>query len=188
MSLLDLKTRSRKALFPLMASLVFAGLLTGCQVRPLYGSLDTSSRTGTTVQAELAAIDIDPISDKHSDSDATRTLYNQLTFNFERGAEGPEKLYRLRVLMDLNEAEVGVERLADVPAAYTLTMNTTFVLSDLNTQKTLMTGKSFATASYDFSSQRFANIRAKRDAEERAATAIASDIQARIAGHFASNR
>ncbi len=67
-----------------------------------------------------------------------------------------------------------------------MTMNTTFVLSDIATRKTLMTGKSFATASYDFSNQRFANLRAKRDAEERAAKAVAQDIQARIAGYFAT--
>ncbi|MEP4033485.1 LPS assembly lipoprotein LptE [Roseibium polysiphoniae] len=188
MSLLDLNVRCRKAISGLMTALAVAGLLAGCQVRPLYGSLDTPSGADSTVQAELAAIEIDPISDKHSDDDAARELYNELTFNFEGGGASPRKLYRLKVLMDISQAAVGVEELADVPSAYTLTMNTTFVLSDYETQKTLTTGRSFATASYDFSSQRFANIRAKRDAKQRAAATVADDIQARIAGYFASQR
>lgn len=167
----------------LSASLIAVGAA-GCQVRPLYGT--TMSASGQTVPADLAAIDIDPISDKYADADAARVLYNELTFKFERGADRPEKRYRLRILMDLASSEVGVEQLADVPAAYSMTMNATFVLSDKETGSTMMTGRSFATASYDFSSQRYANLRAKRDAEERAAKVVADDISARIAGYFAS--
>ena len=65
-------------------------------------------------------------------------------------------------------------------------MNATYVLSDRATDKTLTTGRSFASASYDFSTQRFANLRAKRDAEERVAKTVADDIQSRIAAYFAT--
>lgn len=163
--------------------------LTACQVRPLYGTapsvgaLDQSD----TVQTHLAAVEIDSISSSNGvDKDARRELYNELTFLFERGAGTPDKRYRLEILMDQATAEVGVEQLADVPAAYTMTVNTSFVLVDKETDTTLMTGKSFATASYDFSNQRFANIRAKRDAGQRAARVVAADIQARVAGYFAT--
>ncbi|WP_417687331.1 LPS assembly lipoprotein LptE [Roseibium sp.] len=190
MSLPDLKQISRRTLTGLVLAVGAAGFVSGCQVRPLYGSLDggSSFSPSATVQSELAAIDIDPISDRYGDATAARELYNELVFGFERGAGVPAKRYRLKILMDLSEAEVGVEQLADVPAAYTMTMNTTFVLSDIDTDKTLTTGRSFATASYDFSNQRFANIRAKRDAQQRAAKVVASDIQARLAGYFASGR
>ncbi|MBD1546535.1 hypothetical protein [Roseibium aggregatum] len=177
--------RSRRSFLHVALSAALAGgVAAGCQVRPLYGTMSTPG--GQAVPAELAAIDIDPISDRYADEDAARVLYNELTFNFERGADRADKLYRLKILMDLASSEVGVEQLSDVPAAYTMTMNTTFVLSDIATNKTLMTGKSFATASYDFSNQRFANLRAKKDAESRAAKAVAQDIQARIAGYFAT--
>ena len=88
--------------------------------------------------------------------------------------------------MDIGSSEVGVEQFSDVPSAYTTTMNSTFVLSDLATDETLMTGRAFKSASYDFSNQRFANTRAYRDAQERVAKAVADDIAARIAGYFAS--
>lgn len=185
MSSPDEKDRSRRRFLRIALSATLIGsVAAGCQVRPLYGTLNTPG--GQAVPAELAAIDIDPISERYADEDAARVLYNELTFRFERGAEAPEKRYRLKILMDLNSSEVGVEQLSDVPAAYTMTMNTTFVLSDIASGATLTTGKSFATASYDFSNQRFANLRAKRDAEARAAKAVAEDIQARIAGYFAT--
>lgn len=160
----------------------------GCQVRPLYGT--GSGDFGTTpspVAAELAAIDLESINSQFANDDASRVLYNELTYRFERGAGAPAKKYRLKVLMDVSSSEVGVERFADVPSAYTTTMNSTFVLSDLATDETLMTGRAFKSASYDFSNQRFANKRAYRDAQERVAKAVADDITARIAGFFASN-
>ncbi len=171
----------------LCAGFATAVLLGGCQVRPLYGtSTGDLGSTPSPVAAELAAVDIDSIDRRFANSDAARVLYNELTYRFERGGESPAKKYRLKVLIDINNAEVGVEQFADVPSAYTTTMNSTFVLSDLETNETLMTGRAFKSASYDFSDQRFANTRAYRDAQERVSKAVADDITARIAGYFAS--
>lgn len=161
---------------------VFGALAGGCQIRPLYGSAGTGLGGSSEVVEDLAAIDIDSIG-----TDITgRTLYNELTFNFERGTTTPEKKYRLAVLKDTSTSAVAVEQFSDVPSAYTLTMNASFVLTDIESDKTLMTGRSFQSASFDFSSQRFANLRASRDAEERVAKAVAEDITSRIAGYFAT--
>jgi len=162
--------------------------LGGCQVKPLYGtSTGDFGATPSPVAAEMAAIDLDSINSQFANDDAARVLFNELTYRFERGAGSQAKKYRLKVLMDVSSSEVGVERFADVPSAYTTTMNSTFVLSDLASDETLMTGRSFKSASYDFSDQRFANNRAFRDAQERVAKSVAEDIAARIAGYFASN-
>jgi LPS-assembly lipoprotein len=49
-------------------------------------------------------------------------------------------------------------------------------------------GTSFANAAYDYSQQGYANVRAKRDAENRVATAVAGDIRNKLAVWFASRR
>ncbi len=157
-------------------------LVTGCQVRPLSGTIGAG---GAPAQAQLSAIEISSI-DSDGLSRVGQELRNELIFGFQRGGEAPPALYSLKVLIDKVQNEVGVEKLADVPSAYTVTLNATFVLSEIATDKTLTTGKAFATASYDFSSQRFANLRAERDAENRAAKVLASDIQTRLAGYFAT--
>jgi len=168
-----------------LGSIATAGLLGGCQIRPLYGSAGGGlAGQGAGVADELAAISLDSISGI-SRRPAARELYNELTFKLGRGTSAPEKKYRLRVQANISTASVGVQQLSDVPASYTMTMNAHFILTDMSTDKVLLTGKSFSTAAFDFSSQRFANERANRDAEERVARSVAEDIHARLAGFFA---
>ena len=183
MSLSDGKAPSRRAKFSriVIGAALTAAVLGGCQVRPLYGTLDENG-SYAPVAAELSAVEVDPI----GSSDAARYLLNELIFKFERGAGAPDKRYNLKILADVSSAGVAVEQFADVPSAFNITMNSTFVLSSKDSGDTLMTGRSFSTASYDFSDQRFANKRALRDAEERVAKAVADDITARVAGYFAS--
>lgn len=166
-----------------------AALLAGaCQVRPLYGTIGGVSGASPAVASELAAIDIDLVeTSSREDLDRVgQVLRNELIFGFRRGREAGEQRYRLRILIDRPLNEVGVERLADVPSAYTVTVNASYVLSEIGTGRTVTTGRAFGSASFDFSSQRFANLRAERDAEDRAAKMVAGDIQTRLAGFFAS--
>ena len=170
-----------------LSALGMAVLLGGCQVRPLYGSLGSSAGHGSEVANELGAISLDTIGGI-SRRPAARELYNELTFKFQRGTSPTGEKYRLRVQANISTAAVSVQQFSDVPASYTMTMNAHFILTDIATDKALVTGRSFSTAAFDFSSQRFANERASRDAEERVAKAVAQDIHARLAGYFAQNR
>lgn len=176
---------SRRALLVLALG---AALAAGaCQVRPLYGSLGGPAGT-SPVAEEFAAIDIDTV-EASSSEDLDRVgqvLRNELIFGFRRGREAATPRYRLKLIIDRPLNEVGVERLADVPSAYSVTVNATYVLSEIGTGRTVTTGRAFGSASFDFSSQRFANLRAERDAEDRAAKVVAGNIQTRLAGFFAS--
>lgn len=183
-SLFDPSRRRSLGLFLGMAGFTLAG----CQVKPLYGTWSVGSQS--PVASDLAAVEIEPI-DSTSADDLKRigqVLRNEMLFGFRRGGRGEAPRYRLRVILDRQRSAVGVERLADVPASYSVTLNASFVLSEFETDRTLMTGRAFATASYDFSSQRFANLRAERDADDRAAKVIAGDIQTRLAGYFTAQR
>lgn len=195
MSLFDRKAKTvfanRRAVLGGVALIASSLVLAGCQVRPLYGvKTVTFSQDGqeieTSVQQQLAAIDV-TVADIGGNGLARVNQYlrNELLFNLRRGGDGLPSQYTLKVLVNKVESEVGVEELADVPSAYNLTLNASFVLSEAVSDKTLYTGRSFASASYDFSSQRFANLRAERNAEDRAAKVVAADIQARLAGYFA---
>lgn len=166
-----------------------AALVAGaCQVRPLYGSLGGPAGT-SPVAEEFAAIDIDTVEATTSTENLERVgqvLRNELIFGFRRGREAAAPRYRLKIIIDRPLNEVGVERLADVPSAYSVTVNASYVLSEIGTGRTVTTGRAFGSASFDFSSQRFANLRAERDAEDRAAKVVAGNIQTRLAGFFAS--
>ncbi len=165
----------------LVAPLLVAALaLGGCVVRPLYADAPGS---GTPVAAELSKIAVEPARNR-----VEQVLRNELIFAFTGGDEAPDAQYALRILLTRTEAAVAVERLSEVPASYIVSLSASFVLSDSTTGRTLLTGNSAADASYDFSSQRFANVRALEDAESRAAKTIAADIRVRLASYFATHR
>ncbi|AXS38803.1 LPS assembly lipoprotein LptE [Breoghania sp. L-A4] len=171
--------RRRNLGLALFGVLLAAGVaLGGCNVRPLYG---TTLGAGGQTYEKLAAIQIDPAKDR-----VEQVLRNELIFMFQRGGEAAPTRYRLRTILNQSRSAVAVEELADVPAAYLVAMTASFLLIDADTDETLLTGTSFANASYDFSNQRFANLRAARDAEDRAAKVIADDIRTRIASYFAT--
>ncbi len=197
MSLFDRPAKSgrpsRRDLFGGATIVAGALLLSGCRFRPLYGVSATLPGDGTeqgrTVQTQMAAISIKfpDYGDSESMTRINQVLYNQLIFAFTRGGDTLPPRYRLEILTNKRRTEVGVEQLADVPTAYNITVNSSFVLADIQTDRTLYTGRSFAAASFDFSSQRFANLRAERNAENRAAKVVAADINTRIASFFATH-
>lgn len=162
----------------LPALLLAAALLGGCVVRPLNADMPG---TNTPVSKELAKIAIEPARDR-----LAQVLRNELIFFFTGGGEEGPPEYALRFFVTQTDAAVAVEVLSEVPAAYLVSLSASFVLSDARTGRTLMTGNSTADASYDFSSQRYANVRAQEDAESRAAKTIANDIRTRLAAYFAT--
>lgn len=156
--------------------------LGACQVRPLY--LDAASGGPLSPTPDLAAIAIDPPTDR-----TEQVLTNELKFLFRGDGGGPHaELYRLRLIIDSSTDPLAVEVVEDLPAAVLVTLNGTFILSEIATERALLTGAATATASYDFSSQRFANVRAERDAKGRAARTMAENIAARVAAYFAARR
>jgi LPS-assembly lipoprotein len=165
----------------LLAAAVTAALA-GCNVRPLY--LDAASGGALSPTPDLRSIVIDPPRNR-----VEQALTNELNFLFRGDGGGPDQqIYRLRIISDSATDNLAVELEQDLPSAVLLTFNVTFVLSEIATERTLFTGTATTTASYDFSSQRFANVRAERDAGTRAARDMAEQVFARVAGYFAALR
>lgn len=156
--------------------------LAGCQVRPLY--LSDAAGGAFSPVPDLRAIAIDPPRDR-----TEQVLRNELIFLFRgEGGEAQDPRYGLRTILAASTDPVAVELEEDLPTAVLVTLDGTFILTDLATDETLLTGSAIATASYDFSSQRFANVRAEKDALERAARQMAENIATRIAAYFAATR
>lgn len=156
-----------------------AAALGGCQVRPLYADPRNPMIPGN--RGEMAAIELNSPKNR-----VEQTFANELRFQLTGGGDPAEPRYRLRYLVNETSDPLAIERAENLPGAVLLTLNATFILTDLADGRTLLTGSTFATASYDFSSQRFANVRAKRDAENRAAVAIARNVAIRLAAYFAA--
>jgi LPS-assembly lipoprotein len=154
----------------------------GCQVRPLY--MGAVSGSPVSPVPDLRAIVIEPPRDR-----TEQVVRNELLFLFRGdGGAAEEERYRLRILVDDTTDPLAVELEEDLPSAVLVTLTATFILTAIETDRTLLTGSSTGSASYDFSSQRFANVRAEKDARERAARTMAENIASRIAAYFAAKR
>ncbi len=167
----------------LRAAALGLGLLTlaGCAdggIRPLYGRVGG----GATVEA-LRHVDV------ASTGRIGQIIANELNFAFYGGAGEATKpvRWRLDVVPNSTEVAVGVDRSQNLPQAYIEQISATYVLTEISTGRTMTSGTSFANAAYDYSSQRFADVRAQRDAANRAATVVAADIRNKISVYFSEH-
>lgn len=166
---------ARHAACALAVSLIVGG----CQVRPLYAP----ASTGVGVSAELPAIEVDaPVSREE------QVYRNELLFGLRGGAAGEGARYQLIYRLTIREQEIAVERDTGTPNAYQLTGGVSFLLKDSATATSIFGANVTGADSYTRSSQNYANIRARRDAEDRLAKALAELTQARLAVYFATRQ
>lgn len=149
-----------------------------CTVRPLYAP---TARGELGPQADLPAISIVEPVDR-----VEQVFRNALLFALRGGAEGDTPRYELVFRLTIRDQEIAVERDSGTPNAYQLSGGASFLLKDIVSGASLFGASVAATSSYTRSSQNFANLRARRDAEERLAETLAQFAQARLAAYFAT--
>jgi LPS-assembly lipoprotein len=145
--------------------------LSACNVSPLYGP----TLEGRPLAAHLAAISVQPPASR-----VDQVITNKLIFDFTGGAEpAVEPRYDLRVTTNVSEAPIGTTRISVAPS-YSIAVAASWELTDPASQRIVARGVARGTSAYDRSNQAFANTRARRDAEDRAATSAADEIRLRI--------
>jgi LPS-assembly lipoprotein len=177
MWLLDLSRGRPTRLLSPLAALGAALLLGGC-FQPLYGG-----PAGSNLKASLAAIEIDPIPDRIG-----HYVRNELAFDLDGSGIAAPKQYRLSIKVKEKVASPVVDTVAGRAQAGTVTAEATYVLKSLAGDTLVTEGTAVAFASYDRTTQRFASVRAARDAEIRIANQLAEQIRTRIAAVLASRR
>lgn len=155
---------------------VLALALAGC-FRPLYGP----SASGVPVQDILATISVDPVSDRIG-----HYLVEELRFNLLNGLQEPVKpVYKLTMSIEEKVASAIVSSQTGRASNATVTVTVNYTLNKYGTQDKVLGGIAVGSASYDRSVQRFASVRAARDAEIRVARNLADQIRTRLAADLA---
>jgi LPS-assembly lipoprotein len=167
---------------PRFAALIALGLLVSACVRPLYGEMSAAN----SVRPELTAIDVKPMQDV-----VGHYLREELIFNLTGGAPdsklGPVK-YQLTITttdQTLAAALDTSESAGSRSDAASVQVSANYTLTDLKGNK-ITEGSVSASGSIDRLVQRFAALRAVRDAKIRVAKTLADMIETRLAAHFAS--
>lgn len=161
-----------------IAIATLAGLLSaGCTVQPLYAP--PVAYNGAEAPAALASIDIPPIDDR-----VGQQLRNHLIFLLNGGSGlpvNPEYELQVTVATSSRNALIVQTRTDDEPTAKKVTVIASYVLDKIADGTTISNRRVSSTASYDVTGQEFANIRAARDAQNRAARDTAERMRALIA-------
>jgi LPS-assembly lipoprotein len=180
-----MSSHDRSARVSRRALLALAGvaLLAGCSnVRPLYGTVDLSSPTGERSSDAFKRIEVGRIG-----GDVGFELRRELIFGFHGGAEHEGEDYMLTVTVATNNLRTTTLPTNNAsPAPMFVQVAADFTLVDKKTREVLYTGASFANASFDQNTQQFSNLRATRDAQQRAGRLVARDIHTKIAAYFAT--
>ena len=147
-----------------------AGLLSSCQVRPLY-----AESTGVTQKlADVAFSD--------AGTRVGQAVRNQLIFIASHGA-GEVANPQYMVTLNVNSGTGGVLYLAtsDTSQAGRTTVTVSYVIKRISDGKAIKAGSRSMVALVDFPTQEFAKQRAIRDSEDRAAHEVAQLVGADIA-------
>jgi LPS-assembly lipoprotein len=168
----------------LLAVAALAALTAGC-FQPMYAE-HTDGTPG--LREKLLGVELPPV-DKPNASREARigvAIRNALAFKLYGEATGMPPTHRLVLKFSTNRSSLLVSQTTGLPTTEDVGVDAQFNLIEIATNKSVMTGTTFARTSYDMpgSYQRFARERAFRDAEDRAADQIAENIQTRLASFF----
>ena len=156
---------------------VLAGLLGlgGC-FQPMY-----APSSGRDVRAELQGTSLAPISGM-----AGHYLENELRFALDGSGNASGNKYILQVTLNERTQTPLVDTVTGRATANSVYTTAQYKLIPTGGKEPLVEGSVVSLASYDRSSQRFANIRAARDAEIRNARELAQEIRTRLAAELAT--
>ena len=159
----------------------FAGLsalaLAGCGFQPLYGG---STASGARLAEVMKGVDITPIPGR-----VGQKLRNELIFaSTGGGIPGPTR-YRLNITIKESVTDQLVQITGDA-TGQVYQLDATFKLIDSATNTVIYQGKAISRAPYNRFQEIFANVRARYDAENRAARTVSESIRVQVAAHLSN--
>jgi len=168
----------------LAAVVALAALTAGC-FQPMYAE----HTDGTPdLREKLLGVEVPPVDKPNGSRDARIgvEIRNALAFKLYGNATGMPPTHRLVLRFTSTKSSLMVDQNTGLPTSENYGIDAQYNLIEIATNKSVMTGTTFARVSYDMpgSYQRFARSRAFRDAEDRAAQEIADNIQTRLASFF----
>ena len=152
-------------------------LVSACTVRPLYS--DAGYAAGGVATIANPSIAVKPVETRYA-----QQVRNNLIFDLYGGANQPAAArYTLDLgITVLNEpsalVQIGTE---DEPTAATITMISSYVLTETATGKPMARGRRQVMSSYDVPRQQYAAWRAEINAQDRAARELAHAVRLAIA-------
>ena len=165
------------ALFAVICAGLAGFALSGCGFQPLYGG---STASGQKLSAVMASVDVVPIPGR-----VGQKLRNELIFDTTGGGNAGPTRYRLEIAIKESVTDQLVQITGDA-TGQVYQLDATFQLIDSSNNKVIYQGKAISRAPYNRFQEIFANVRARYDAENRAARTVSESIRTQVAAHLAN--
>ena len=171
----------RSPAIALVALAAVAGFgLSACGFQPLYGS-GTTTASGARLSEAMAAVNVSPIPGR-----VGQKLRNELIFSNTGGNYAADTRYRLNIAIRERVIDQLVQISGDA-RGQVYQLEASFKLIDSASGKVISSGAAVSRAAYNRYQEIFANVRARRDAENRAADTVAESIKTQIAAFLATS-
>lgn len=155
----------------LAVALAVAGCASGEGFRPMYAP----NSAGVGLQDKLAAVDIATIPSR-----VGQRIRNELIFQNTGGGNPATPEFRLEIAIKESIGSTLVKNSGEaLSQIYNLDAN--FKLVRISDKKIVLQGVSYSRAGFERFQQIYSNVRAREDAENRAAKSIADDLKTRLA-------
>lgn len=155
-------------------ALISVFMTAGC-FQPMLGG-----PSGGLLVEELRAIKVQPINDRIG-----HYLGNELSFALNGSGSDKLEKYKLVVTLSQRVQTPIIDTVSGRATAASVLIDAEYKLLESGSNRQVATGSALAITSYERSSQRFANLRAARDAEIRSARTLADQIRVRLSADLA---
>ena len=172
--LLD-RPRGRRAHIACLGAIVSLSLALGGCLRPMYGGPG-----GQQLRSDLGAIDVQEVPGRLG-----YYLARDLRFALNGTGSQVTPRYRLKISLNQKVQTPLIDTISGRASSASIIIDAAYSVIPVGGSEPVAKGVAFTTVSYDRTSQSFANIRAQRDAEIRAAQVLANQIQVRVASAMA---
>lgn len=168
----------RSALMAGFALLAVTPMLSACGTsgfQPLYGA----AGIGAAVDEKLAQVEVGAIPGR-----VGQRIRNELIFQATGGGNALPPAYRLDIA--IRETVTSTLVRADGDAAGQIyNLDATFRLTRVSDNTEVLKGASYGRAGFERFESIFANVRAREDAENRAARTVAEELKSRLTAYLA---
>ncbi len=168
---------SRRARLGVGLAVLMGAVLAACGdtgFRPLYAP----SAAGVVASERLKEVDFAPIPGR-----VGQRIRNGLIFESTGGGYAAPPQYRFEVVLQENVTSTLVNTKGEVAGAV-YSIQASFRLIDSKAKKVVFQGASHARAPFERFEAIYSNVRAREDAENRAARTVAEDIKTRLAAYL----
>ncbi len=159
----------------MVATLPLLAACGGTGFRPLHAA----NGYGSNVSENMAAIDVAPIPGR-----VGQQIRNELIYQTTGGGEKERRLYRLEIAIRETVTSTLIQRTGE-SKSQVYNIDASFKLVSLADKKVVLEGKSYGRAGFERFESIFANVRARRDAEDRAATTVGTELKTRLEAYLA---